>query len=218
VYGLTETSPIVTQSTLHEPEDKAGATVGRPLPWTDVRIVDPTSGSPVPIGRPGEVQARGYLVMAGYLKNPAATAAAIDAEGWFRTGDLGAMDAEGSLNIVGRIKDMIIRGGENLYAAEIENVIAEHPAVLEACVIGVPDAHYGEELCAVLRLRPETTVTEREIQDFVRQRASHQKVPRYVRRTEAYPQTGPGKIQKFALREAMIEELGLRALASMKTA
>jgi fatty-acyl-CoA synthase len=218
VYGLTETSPIITQSSVREPEDKAGATVGRPLPWTEVRIVDPASDRPLRIGRPGEVQTRGYLVMAGYLKDPGATAAATDAEGWFRTGDLGVMDGDGYLNIVGRIKDMIIRGGENLYATEVENVLTEHPAVLEACVVGVPDARYGEEVCAVLRLRPQATVTEREIQDFVRQRASHQKVPRYVRVTETFPLTGSGKIQKFALREAMIDALGLRALASTPTA
>jgi acyl-CoA synthetase (AMP-forming)/AMP-acid ligase II len=218
VYGLTEASPIITQSALHDPQGKAGATVGRPLPWTEVRIIDPASGDPLPVGRPGEVHTRGYLVMAGYLKDPAATAAAVDAEGWLRTGDLGVMDSDGHLNIVGRIKDMIIRGGENLYATEIENLLTEHPAVLEACVIGVPDARYGEELCAVLRLRPQATVTEQEIQEFVRQRASHQKVPRYVRVTEAYPLTGSGKIQKFALREAMIDALGLRVLASTKTA
>lgn len=218
VYGLTETSPIVAQGALDEPGDKGFTTVGKPLPWTDVRVVDPSSGRPVPVGTAGELQVRGYLVMGGYFRQPEATAAAIDTDGWFRTGDLGTMDAEGYVNIVGRIKDMIIRGGENLYATEIENLLVQHPAVLEACVVGVPDAYYGEEVCAVLRLRPEMSATAEEVQQFVRERVTHQKVPRYVRFTDAYPLTASGKVQKFAVRDSMIEALGLRELASIKTA
>ena len=167
---------------------------------------------------PGEVCTRGYLVMRGYWENPEATAEAVDPAGWMHTGDLGTMDNEGYLNIVGRIKDMVIRGGENLYPAEIEDVLFQHAAVASAQVIGVPDERMGEELMAWVVLREDTSLTEEELRQFCRDRMAHFKVPRYVKFVDEYPMTVTGKIQKFVMRQMAVEELGLQSAAAVKTA
>jgi fatty-acyl-CoA synthase len=157
----------------------------------------------------GEVEIGGYAIMAGYLNRPDATAEAIDEEGWFRTGDLGVMDPDGYVSIVGRSKDVVIRGGENLYPAEIEAVIRDHPAVVDVAVVGVPDSYYGEEACAAVVLRPDQSLDSEVLREFMRDRVSHQKIPRYVVPVDAFPQTASGKVQKFELRRQIAELLGL---------
>ena len=194
------------------------STVGNVMPHIEAKIIDPETGETQPIGVPGEICTRGYAVMPGYWENAAATSAAIDVDGWMHTGDLGTLDAGGYLNIVGRIKDMLIRGGENVYPREIEEVLYLHPAVAAAQVVGVPDAKMGEEVMAFIIPREGKTVTEDDIRDFCRARLAHFKVPRYVQLTDAYPLTVTGKVQKFRLRELAIEELGLAASASIRTA
>jgi fatty-acyl-CoA synthase len=199
-YGQTEASPIVTQVRLDDsPEVKAG-TVGRPLPQTEVKIVDPASGATVACDAVGEMCVRGFQVMRGYYDMPEATATAIDAEGWLHTGDLATMDARGYCCIVGRLKDMVIRGGENLFPAEIEAVLVEHPAVGDAAVIGVPDALMGEELAAFVRVAGERP-TAAELRAYVRARLAAPKAPRYWVFVEALPLNASGKVQKSALRE-----------------
>jgi fatty-acyl-CoA synthase len=195
VYGLTETSPLVAAAPAHAVGQRGWETAGPPLPHTDVRIVDPEL-QPVPVGQPGQLQVRGYLLMAGYLNRPGATRDVIDDQGWFSTGDIAQFDAQGWLRIVDRSKDVIIRGGENLYPAEIEAIITEHPAVAEACVVGVPDDYYGEEACAVVRRRPGAALDSTQLRDFLRVRVTHQKVPRHVLFVEAFPTTASGKIRK----------------------
>ena len=190
---ITQTRPDDT------PEDKA-FTVGQPFPQTEVKIADPTTGEPVPVGQVGEVCTRGYLVMKEYFDKPEATAAAIDAAGWLHTGDLGTMDERGYCRITGRLKDMVIRGGENMFPAEIEAVLIEHPAVLEAAVVGVPDRRMGEELAAFLRVAGESPDVE-QLRAHVRSRLAAPKAPRYWVFLAEFPLTGSGKIQKFRLRE-----------------
>jgi fatty-acyl-CoA synthase len=172
----------------------------------------------VPIGQPGELCTRGYSVMLGYWNNPEATANAIDAARWMHTGDLATMDEDGYLNIVGRIKDMIIRGGENVYPREIEEFLYTHPKVRDVQVIGVPDAKYGEEIMAYIQLQPGEQATTEEIREFCKGQIAHYKVPRYVKFVDSFPMTVTGKIQKFIMREEAIGELGLQNAASMKTA
>ena len=172
----------------------------------------------VPIGTTGELCTRGYSVMLGYWNNEEATRGAIDAARWMHTGDLAVMDDEGYLNIVGRIKDMIIRGGENVYPREVEEFLYTHPKIQDVQVIGVPDAKYGEEVMAWVRLRDGETATDEEIRDFCRGRIAHYKVPRYVKFVEAFPMTVTGKVQKFLMREQSVEELGLGAAAAVKMA
>jgi fatty-acyl-CoA synthase len=195
VYGLTETSPLVAAAPAGAADERGYQTAGPPLPYTAIRLVDSELRA-VPVGRPGQVQVRGYPVMTGYLNRPDATREVIDDHGWFSTGDIGRFDAEGWLSIVDRVKDVIIRAGENLYPAEIEAVIAEHPAVAEACVVGVPDHYYGEEACAVIRRRAGASLAPAELREFVRARVSHQKVPRHVLFVDAFPTTASGKIRK----------------------
>lgn len=200
VYGQTESSPLITQTRPDDtPEDKA-FTVGQPFPQTEVKIADPTTGEPVPVGQVGEVCTRGYLVMKEYFDKPEATAAAIDAAGWLHTGDLGTMDERGYCRITGRLKDMVIRGGENMFPAEIEAVLIEHAAVIEAAVVGVPDHRMGEELAAFLRVAGEPPEVE-QLRAHVRSRLAAPKAPRYWVFLEEFPLTGSGKIQKFVLRE-----------------
>ena len=194
------------------------STVGTVLPNVEGKVVDPVSGHTVPVGTPGEVCTRGYLVMRGYWDNPEATDEAIDEAGWMHTGDLGVMDAAGYLNIVGRIKDMVIRGGENLYPREIEELLFQHPAVASVQVIGVPDARMGEELMAWIVLRDGAEVDRRRARAFCRERVAHFKVPRYFKVTTDFPMTVTGKVQKFKIREMAIEELGLQSAASITTA
>ncbi|HVA36977.1 MAG TPA: AMP-binding protein [Candidatus Dormibacteraeota bacterium] len=217
-YGMTETSPVSLQSHVDDPLEKRVSTVGLIHPFTEVKIVDPVTNMTVPRGTAGELCTRGYLVMLGYWDNPEATAQAIDGARWMHTGDLATMDDEDYVNIVGRIKDMIIRGGENVYPREIEEFLYTHPKVADVQVIGVPDVKYGEEICAWVKLREGESATEEEVREFCRGKIAHFKIPRYVKFTDAFPMTITGKIQKFKMREASTQELGLEAAASIKTA
>jgi fatty-acyl-CoA synthase len=212
-YGMTETSPVSFQSDVDDPLQKRVTTVGRIAPHVEVKIVD-GSGQTVPVGQSGELCTRGYSVMSGYWDEPEKTAEAIDRDGWMHTGDLATIDRDGFCNIVGRVKDMVIRGGENVYPREIEEFLYRHPKVAEVQVFGVPDAKYGEELCAWIVLHPGQSATEEEVRAFCRGQIAHYKVPRHVRFRDALPMTVTGKPQKFAMREAMIAELGLKAQAT----
>ena len=208
LYGLTEASPTITCTAPSDPPGTVGPTVGRPLPWTDVRIVGP-GGEVAGLDLPGELQARGHLVMAGYLNLPEATAAAIDQEGWLRTGDIATMDADGYVSIVARLKDVIIRGGENIYPAEIEEQLRRHPAVADACVVPVASEFFGEESCAFLLPVGGSAIDAEEIRSFLRLRLSHQKIPRYFVPVDELPRTASGKVKRFVLRERAPRELGL---------
>src|SRR5271169_3007428 len=207
-YGMTETSPASTATTTEDPIERRVATVGKALPHVEIKIVD-TQGHIVPRGAPGELLTRGYLVMLGYWNDAEKTREAIDPAGWMKTGDLATIDDEGYCCIVGRIKDMVIRGGENVYPREIEEFLYRHPKIQDVQVIGVPDDRYGEEVCAWVKLRPGESATEEEIRAFCRDQIAHYKVPRYVRFVDAFPMTVTGKIQKFLMRQQTIAELGL---------
>ena len=207
-YGMTETSPVSFQSSLDDPIDRRVGTVGRVQPHLECKVVD-LEGNTLPRGQTGELCTRGYSVMLGYWDDPEKTAEAIDAEGWMHTGDLAVIDEAGYGNIVGRIKDMVIRGGENVYPREVEEYLYRHPKVEDVTVVGVPDERFGEELCAWIRLRPGETATETELTDFCRGQIAHYKIPRYVRFVDAFPMTVTGKVQKFLIRDQMIAELGL---------
>jgi fatty-acyl-CoA synthase len=209
-YGMTETSPVSTQTRVDDPLELRVSTIGRPGPHIEVKIVDPDTGLTLGHGETGELCTRGYSVMAGYWNEPERTAEAVDRAGWMHTGDLATMDADGYCAIVGRIKDMVIRGGENLYPREIEEFLYTHPQVADVQVIGVPDARYGEELCAWVRAAPDAALTEAEVRDFCRGRLAHQKIPRYVMFVDEFPMTVTGKIQKYLMREASVEALGLQ--------
>jgi fatty-acyl-CoA synthase len=217
-YGMTETSPVSTQTRIGAPLDKQVGTVGQVHPHVEIKVIDPATGAVVPIGTTGELCTRGYSVMLGYWNNEEATRGAIDAARWMHTGDLAVMDDQGYLNIVGRIKDMIIRGGENVYPREVEEFLYTHPKVQDVQVIGVPDTKYGEEVMAWVRLRDGETATEDDIRDFCRGRIAHYKVPRYVKFVEVFPMTVTGKVQKFLMREQSVAELGLGAAAAVKMA
>ena len=208
-YGMTETSPISFQSGVHDALERRVATVGRIHPHVEVKIVD-AAGRIVPVGQQGELCTRGYSVMRGYWEDAERTREAIDEAGWMHTGDLATLDAEGYCNIVGRVKDMLIRGGENVYPREVETFIETHEKVLAVQVFGVPDPKYGEEVCAWIVLRPGQSATAEEITAYCRSRIAHYKVPRFIRFVEAFPLTATGKPQKFAMREAMVRELGVR--------
>ena len=208
-YGMTETSPVSTQTSVDDPLEKRVGTVGRVGPHVEVKVVDPDSGRTVPRGERGELLTRGYSVMLGYWNDPERTAEAVDAAGWMHTGDLATMDEGGYLNIVGRSKDMVVRGGENVYPREVEEFLQGHPDVIEVAVIGVPDARYGEELMAWVKLRAGSSFDEDDLSAFCRGRIAHFKVPRYVKVCEEFPLTVTGKVQKFRMREAAIAELGL---------
>ena len=208
-YGMTETSPISFQSGTDDPLERRVSTVGRIQPHLEVKIVD-AEGRIVPIGRQGELCTRGYAVMRGYWEDEARTREAIDEAGWMHTGDLATIDAEGFANIVGRVKDMLIRGGENVYPREIEEYLLRHPKVLDVQVFGVPDAKYGEEVCAWVVPRHGEQLAEHEIREFCKGQIAHYKVPRYVRIVEQFPLTATGKAQKFEMRKAMMDLLGLR--------
>lgn len=211
-YGMTETSPVSCQSDHETPLEKRVATVGKVQPHLEVKIVDPESGETVPHGISGELCTRGYSVMHGYWGDEAKTREAIDAEQWMHTGDLATMDAEGYVNIVGRIKDMVIRGGENIYPREIEEFLYLHPKVQDVQVVGVPDIKYGEELCAWVIVKPGMVLSEDEVREFCKGKIAHYKVPRYIRFVSAFPMTVTGKIQKFKIRDEMIELLDLRTI------
>jgi fatty-acyl-CoA synthase len=212
-YGMTETSPVSLQSALDDPLERRVSTVGRVQPHLEVKVID-ENGRTTPRGVPGELCTRGYSVMLGYWNDPERTAEVVDAEGWIHTGDLGTVDDEGYANIVGRKKDMVIRGGENIYPREIEEFLHSHPKVADVQVVGVPDPRMGEELCAWVRLAPGESCNEEEIQSFCRDRIAHYKIPRYVRFVEEFPLTASGKVQKFIIREQMIRELALTVEAT----
>lgn len=212
-YGMTETSPVSTQSAVDDPVDRRVSTVGRVQPHLEVQIVD-TDHRPVPRGVVGELCTRGYSVMQGYWDDAEKTREAIDAEGWMHTGDLATMDAEGYVNIVGRLKDMVIRGGENVYPREVEEFYYRHPKVQDVQVVGVPDARFGEVLCACVVLKAGEKATPQELQDFARGQIAHYKVPAYFEFVDAFPMTITGKIQKFMLRDAMVAKLNLKAAAT----
>jgi fatty-acyl-CoA synthase len=208
-YGMTETSPISFQSGVDDPIERRVSTVGRIQPHLEVKIID-AEGRIAPVGVAGEFCTRGYSVMRGYWKDDERTRESIDAAGWMHTGDLATIDAEGYANIVGRVKDMLIRGGENVYPREIEEYLLRHPAVLDAQVFGVPDPKYGEEVCAWVVARHGQSLTEDQVRDFCRGQIAHFKVPRHVRVVAGFPLTATGKAQKFEMRKSMIEQLGLR--------
>ena len=207
-YGMTETSPVSFQTRPDDPLDLRVGTVGRVHPHVQVKIID-ADGRVTPRGVAGELLTRGYSVMRGYWDDPERTRDAIDAGGWMHTGDLAVIDERGYCNIVGRVKDLIIRGGENVYPREIEEFLYAHPAVLDVAVVGVPDAKYGEAVCACIRLRGGVTATEQDIIEFCREQIAHYKVPRYVRFVESFPLTISGKVQKYLIREQLRAELGL---------
>jgi len=217
-YGMTETSPVSTQTTAEDDMDRRVSTVGRVHPHVEVKVTDPKTGRVLPRGTPGELCTRGYSVMLGYWDEPAKTAEAIDAARWMHTGDLAVMDEAGYLNIVGRIKDMVIRGGENIYPREIEEFLHGHPAIEDVQVIGVPDLQYGEELCAWIRLRPGAQLDAAAVREYCTGKIAHYKVPHYIRFTSDFPMTITGKIQKFKMRQTSITELDLEEASDTRTA
>ena len=208
-YGQTEASPVITQTRTDDPIELRVATVGRALPDVEVKVVDIETGATLPPGKQGELCGRGYLVMKGYYKMPEETAKVIDAEGWLHTGDLAVMDENGYCKITGRIKNMIIRGGENIYPREIEEFLYTHPKISDTQVYGVPDRKYGEQVMAAIVLKKGVEMTEEEVKEFCREKIAHYKVPYYVKFVDSYPMTASGKIQKFKLREMAIRELQL---------
>jgi fatty-acyl-CoA synthase len=207
-YGMTETSPVSFQSHVDDPLDKRVATVGRIHPHVQVKIVDPVTGEEVPRGVQGELCTRGYHVMKGYYKNPEATREAIDKDNWLHTGDLAVMDENGYCKITGRIKDMIIRGGENIYPREIEEFLYTHPKVKDVQVVGVPSIKYGEEVVAYIQLKPGETATDEEMRTFCKERIAFHKIPAFFMFVDEYPTTASGKIQKYKLRELATQKLG----------
>jgi fatty-acyl-CoA synthase len=218
-YGMTETSPVSTQTLRGDTLEHQTATVGRAHPHVEIRIADPATGQTIGRGETGEFCTRGYSVMTGYWNDPERTAAAIDGDGWMHTGDLGVMADDGYVSIVGRIKDMVIRGGENVYPREIEEFLYTHPNIVDAQVIGVPDEQYGEELMAWVRLRPGADpLTPQTLREFCAGKLAHYKIPRYVKIVEEYPMTVTGKIRKVEMRRISVEELGLQAAAAVKHA
>jgi fatty-acyl-CoA synthase len=217
-YGMTETSPVSTQCATDDPLEKRVATVGRVHPHVEIKIVDPESGAVVPRGTTGEMCSRGYMVMRGYWNNDEATRQAIDAARWMHTGDLATMDAEGYVNIVGRIKDMIIRGGENIYPREVEEFLYGHPAIADVQVIGIPSERYGEEVMAWVKPREGARPTGEELAAWCKGKIATYKIPRHWKFVDSFPMTVTGKVQKFKMREAAVEELGLEKAAGMRTA
>ena len=217
-YGMTETSPVSTQTKADDSLDRRTATVGRAHPHVTVKIIDPATGETLERGATGELCTAGYGVMVGYWGDAEKTKEAVDVAGFMHTGDLAVMDDDGYLSIVGRSKDMVIRGGENIYPREVEEFLYTHPDIVDAQVIGVPDLKYGEELCAWIRLRDGATMSTDDLRAFCQGKLAHYKVPRYLRITDEFPMTVTGKVQKFKMREASIEELGLQEAAGVVTA
>lgn len=209
-YGMTETSPVSTQTRHDAPFDKRVNTVGSIMPHTEIKIIDPASGQVVPIGEKGELCTRGYCVMLGYWNDPKKTASAIDEARWMHSGDLATMDEDGYISIVGRIKDMIIRGGENVYPREIEAFLSKHEAIKRVQVIGVPDKKYGEEICAWVQLTEDDLLSDDDIKAYCEEQISHYKIPKYIKFVDDFPMTVTGKIRKVEMRKISIEELGLK--------
>jgi fatty-acyl-CoA synthase len=217
-FGLTESTGPITASQFDDPFERKASTIGKPMPYTEVKLIDPLTGETVACGQRGEICCRGFQVMLGYYKMPELTAEAIDADRWLHTGDLGIMDEQGYVNIVGRLKETIIRGGENIYPREIEEFLGRHPQVADIHVLGVPDAFFGEVLLAVVRPRENEHLTEEDLRAFCAGQISHQKIPRYFQFVTAYPMTGSGKVQKHVLREQAIKAFELESIAKTKTA
>ena len=217
-YGMTETSPVSTQTAHDDPVQMRVGSVGRVHPHVEIKIVDPDGDATVARGEPGELCTRGYSVMAGYWNDEERTREAIDSGGWMHTGDLATMDAEGYVNIVGRSKDMVIRGGENVYPREVEEFLYGHPEIADVQVIGVPDSRYGEELMAWIIPRGDAVLDPEAVRTFCQGRIAHYKIPRYVKLVEAFPMTVTGKVQKFKMREQAIDELGLSGTAAVGSA
>jgi fatty-acyl-CoA synthase len=218
-YGMTETSPVSTQTRADDSLERRVSTVGRVGPHLEVKVIDPETGLTLPRGEPGELCTRGYSVMLGYWNEPDKTAEAIDAARWMHTGDIGIMDSDGYLNITGRIKDMVIRGGENVYPREIEEFLYTHPDVVDAQVIGVPDVKYGEELCAWVKLKDGAEeLTAEKVREFASGRLAHYKIPRYVMVVDEFPMTVTGKVRKVEMRERSVELLDLGAAAAIRNA
>ena len=218
VFGQTEGSGAVTVTLQDDSFELKSATIGVPIPYTEVKIIAPATGQVLPCGERGELCYRGFLTMQGYYKMPEKTAETIDSAGWLHSGDLATMDARGYINIVGRLKEMVIRGGENIFPREVEEFLIRHPKVADVQVLGVPDTFFGEELLAVVLSQQGTQVTEEELREFCKGKISSQKIPRYFQFVSAYPMTASGKIQKFVLREQAVRELGLEQAAQIKTA
>lgn len=202
---------------MDDPVEGKAATVGKPLPHIEIKIINPTTGEIVSCGERGKICCRGFLVMVGYYNMPERTAETIDQDGWLHTGDLATIDMDGYVDIVGRLKDMVIRGGENLFPREIEEFLSRHPKVVDVQVVGVPDAYFGEELLAVVIPRGSEQLTGEELREYCRGRISHQKIPRHFQFVQSYPLTASGKVQKFVLREQAIKVLELEEAANGKT-
>jgi fatty-acyl-CoA synthase len=218
VYGQTELSPGITMTTVNDPLERRVTTVGRPFPHTEIKIIDPSTKRIVPQGEIGEICARGYMAMKCYYNNPSATRATLDQNGWLHTGDLGVMDEEGYVKMSGRLKEMVIRGGENIYPREIEEFLHHHPKIADAYVIGVPDEKYGEELMAWVKPKNGQALTKEEIVEFCTGQIARFKIPRYYKFVDSFPMSVTGKIQKFKMREMAIPELGLEGASKIQTA
>ncbi len=218
LFGMTESTGCGTSTLADDSFELKSATVGKPYPYLEMKIVEPATGEAVGLGESGELMMRGYSVMEGYYNMPEKTRDAIDEDGWLHTGDLAKMNAQGYLNIVGRVKDMIIRGGENIYPAEIEAFLMRHPKIAEVQIVGVPDSYMGEEAVALLKLKPGEEVAEDEMREYARANISRYKVPKYFKFVSQYPMTASGKVKKFELRRELIVELGLEEIAKVKTA
>jgi fatty-acyl-CoA synthase len=217
-YGQTESSPVITQTVPEDSIERKVSTVGRPHAGVEAKVIDPVTGESLPQGVQGELCTRGYLVMKGYYNMPEQTAQAIDADGWLHTGDLATMDEDGYFQITGRLKDMIIRGGENIYPREVEEFLYTHPKVLDVQVVGVPDPKYGEQVLACIRVKPGEALTEEEVLEYCQGKIARFKIPRYIQVVDEYPMTASGKIQKFKLREQAIQSLGLQGDTGIETA
>jgi fatty-acyl-CoA synthase len=217
-YGQTESSPVITQTQTDDPIEMRVNTVGRALPHTEVKIVDPITGTVVPRGLSGELCTRGYAVMKGYYNNQEATQTAIDENRWLHTDDLAIMDGDGYCKIVGRAKDMIIRGGENIYPREIEEFLYACPSISEIQVFGIPDEMFGEEIAAFVKLKADAATTPEEIRAFCKGKIASFKIPKHIKIVDEFPMTVTGKIQKFRMREMFVDELGLQKVAQIETA
>ncbi len=218
VFGMTETTGAVTQSFATDSFEMKAATVGLAQPHTSIKIINPGTGETVKVGESGELCSKAFSNMVGYYNMPEKTAETIDADGWLHSGDLAVMQSNGYLKIVGRVKDMIIRGGENIYPAEIEAFLMRHPKIAEAQVVGIPDEFMGEEVCAMIRLKPGEALSEDEIRQYCKEGISRHKIPKHFRFVQAFPLTASGKVQKFVLREQLIKEMGLDSVAGIQTA
>jgi len=217
VFGMTETTGAVTQSFGTDSFELKAATVGLPQPHTSIKIIDPGTGETAPLGESGELCSKAFSNMKGYYNLPEKTAETIDEEGWLHSGDLAVMRPDGYINIVGRLKDMIIRGGENVYPAEIEDFLMSHPKIAEAQVVGIPDEFMGEEVCALIRTTQSEELTEHEVREYCKAGISRHKVPKFVRFVESFPLTASGKVKKFELREQLIKEMGLENVTGIRT-